>query len=517
MKILLYNPDNGVTRNFMPHLWMFLLQSLTPKEHEVVLIDGNAKAMTRGELVEFCRAENIGLVGIGAMTRMIARAYLVADALREAGIKVVMGGPHVTECPDEALGKDGGPRHADAVALGEADAYWARIVEDAANGCLKEVYQPELDAKGNDVKPSLQPYPHIPWETLDLEQFSLVPKFLRGVMSKLGEGWGKFFVVPIETGRGCPYGCEFCTVTGFFGDSIRFRTNESVIEELLRLKKRAKQEKGQIAVFFIDDNLAINKKRLKGLLRDIIAADARLPWVAQISANLLADEELVDLIADAGGKWIFIGMESIDPANMADVNKTFSKPANYKAVLEGLRRRNIYAITSFIFGMDNDTVGVSDRTVNEIESWSPGLPVFGQLTPFPATPLYARLEKAGRLHRPKHWLDFAPFVMAHNPLKMTIEEAKAETFNAWARSYSPERNWEAINSIKDAPIEVRISHLVARLFFRGIYFPQMSKWAWIKLLLENRKTILSLTREGLKTWRTARKNRKPVSETVPTT
>ncbi len=516
MKILLYNPDNGVTRNFMPHLWMFLLQALTPKPHEVVLIDGNAKAMSREELVQFCKDENIGLVGIGAMTRMVARAYLVADSLREAGIKVVMGGPHVTECPDEALGKDGGKRHADAVALGEADETWHLIVEDAANGTLKEIYQPKVDAKGNDIKPSLQPYPHIPWETLDLEQFSLVPKFLRGPMSKLGAGWGKFFVVPIETGRGCPYGCEFCTVTGFFGDSIRFRTNESVIEELLRLKARAKQEKGQIAVFFIDDNLAINKKRLKSLLRDVIAADAQLPWVAQISANLLADEELVDLIADSGGKWIFIGMESIDPANMADVNKTFSKPANYKDVLDGLARRNIYAITSFIFGMDNDTVGVANRTVSEIESWSPGLPVFGQLTPFPATPLYDRLEKSGRLHRPKHWLDFAPFVMAHNPLKMTIDEAKDETFNAWARSYSPERNWEAINSIKNSPIETRISHLVARLFFRGIYFPQLRRRDWITLLFQNRKTIFSLTKEGITTWRNARKKARGKIVTSPT-
>ncbi|MBX7055631.1 MAG: radical SAM protein [Pyrinomonadaceae bacterium] len=516
MKILLYNPDNGITRNFMPHLWMFLLQSLTPPEHEVILIDGNAKAMTRPELVQFCKDNDIGLIGIGAMTRMVARAYKVADALREAGFKVVMGGPHVTECPDEALGRDGGPRHADAVALGEADEYWAQIVEDAASGTLKDIYQPKIDEKGNDFKPSLQPYPHIPWETLDLDQFSLVPKFLQNVLSKCGEGWGKFFVVPIETGRGCPYGCEFCTVTGFFGDSIRFRTNESVIEELLRLKARAKKEKGQIAVFFIDDNLAINKKRLKGLLRDMIAAGATLPWVAQISANLLADEELVDLIADAGGKWIFIGMESIDPANMADVNKTFSKPANYQAVLDGLARRNIYAITSFIFGMDNDTVGVANRTVDEIESWAPGLPVFGQLTPFPSTPLYTRLQEAGRLQRPKHWLEFAPFVMAHDPLKMTIEDAKEETFDAWSRSYSPERNFEAINSIRHAPIDVRISHLVARLFFRGIYFPQMSKWAWIKLLFDNRRSILSLTGEGLKTWRQARKRRRIEGREVQT-
>ena len=505
MKVLLYNPDNGVTRNFMPHLWMFLLQSLTPKQHEVLMVDGNAKAMTPDELVAYCKSEDIGLVGIGAMTRMVARAYVFADALRSAGIKVVMGGPHVTECPDEALGKSGGKRYADAVALGEADDYWADIVEDAANGTLKETYRPKSDEKGGDIKPSLDKYPHIPWETLDLDQFSLVPNFLRGFLSKMGEGWGSFHVVPMETGRGCPYGCEFCTVTGFFGDSIRFRTNESVVEELLRLKARAKREKGQVAVFFIDDNLAINKKRLKSLLREIIAANAQLPWVAQISSNLLEDEELVDLIADSGGKWIFIGMESIDPANMADVNKNFSRPGNYKDVIDGLARRNIFAITSFIFGMDNDTVGVAKRTVDEVESWAPGLPVFGQLTPFPATPLYDRLDKAGRLERKTHWLDFAPFVMAHKPMKMSIEEARRETLSAWERSYSPDRNLEAIESIASAPIDVRISHLVARLFFRGIYFPQLHTSDWLKLLFANRKPIFRLAKEGFSIWRRHKK------------
>jgi radical SAM superfamily enzyme YgiQ (UPF0313 family) len=505
MKILLYNPDNGVTRNFMPHLWMFLLQALTPPEHEVILIDGNARAMSEAELVEFARERGVGLVGIGAMTRMVARGYRFADALRAAGIPVVMGGPHVTECPDEALGKDGGPRHADAVALGEADETWPLIVEDAARGELKEVYQPTRDAKGLDKKPSLQPYPLIPWETLELDQFSLVPRFLRPVLSRMGAGWGKFHVVPLETGRGCPYGCEFCTVTGFFGDSIRFRTNESVVDELLRLKERARRERGQIAVFFIDDNLAINIKRTKQLLRDIIAADAVLPWVAQISANLLKDEELVDLIAASGGKWIFIGMESIDPSNMADVNKNFSKPSEYKAVLERLAARHIYAITSFIFGMDNDTVGVADRTLREIETWPPVLPVFGQLTPFPATPLYDRLEKAGRLDRPKHWLDFAPFVMAHAPLKMTIEEARQETRRAWELSYSPERIAASVESISDAPIVFRLSQLISHLFFRGIYFPQMGARAWVRLLAENRRTIFKLVREGVATYRAARK------------
>src|SRR4030095_8582081 len=118
----------------MQHLWMFLLQALTPAGHEVVLIDGNARAMTDEELVDFVREQGIGLVGIGAMRRMAAKASRRADAIRATGVPVVMGGPHVTECADEALGRDGGPRHADSVALGEADENWATIVGDGGRG-----------------------------------------------------------------------------------------------------------------------------------------------------------------------------------------------------------------------------------------------------------------------------------------------------------------------------------------------------------------------------------------------
>ena len=239
MKILLYNPDNGVTSNFMPHLWMFLLQALTPPGHEVLLVDGNTTAMDEEEIGRFVRDEKIDLVGIGAMTRMVAKAYRMADAIRAAGVPVVMGGPHVTEMPDEALGRDGGPRHADAVALGEADETWPRIVADAERGMLAEIYEP-VDAEGKERKPSLQPYPQIPWNTLDLDQFNLVPKIFRRWLSRAGTGWGTFRVIPIESGRGCPYGCEFCTVTGFFGDSVRFRTDESIVEEMLLLKARAR-------------------------------------------------------------------------------------------------------------------------------------------------------------------------------------------------------------------------------------------------------------------------------------
>ena len=309
---------------------------------------------------------------------------------------------------------------------------------------------------------------------------------------------------------------KFCTVTGFFGDSIRFRTNESVVNELLLLKRRARRERGQVAVFFIDDNFAINIKRTKSLLRDIIAAGAQLPWTAQISANLLRDEELVDLIAESGGKWIFIGMESIDPVNLADVNKSFNKPNEYAAVLHRLAQRNVYAITSFIIGLDNDTPGVAERTMQQIETWPPGMPVFGPLTPLPGTPLYARLGAEGRLTRPKHWLNFDLYRMAHTPLKMTIPEAQSELDKAWYTSYSPRRNEEVVDLLAGRGIDARIMHFVMRLFFRGIYIPQMNKRTWVKLIAQNRKPIIKLVKQGVGKYREARKNRQVAALAPPT-
>jgi radical SAM superfamily enzyme YgiQ (UPF0313 family) len=499
MNILLYNPDNEVTNNFMPHLWMFLLKSLTPAGHEVYLLDGNARRTSEPELVDYVLEHRIGLVGIGAMTRMAAKAYLMADAVRAAGVPVVMGGPHVTEVPDEPLGRDGGPRHADAIALGEADQTWPQIVSDAARGALKEIYAP-LDNAGKEVKPSLDHYPEIPWDRMDLDQFDLIghfPKLVRRILNGLCMPWRSFHLIPIESGRGCPYGCEFCTVTGFFGDSIRFRSNDSVVKELLLLKSTEKRRNGKIVVFFIDDNFAINPRRTKSLLQEIVAQKAQVPWVAQISMNLLRDEELVSLIAQSGGKWIFIGLESIDPENLKTVAKTFNKPSEYGAVLERLARHNLYAITSFIFGMDGDHPGAAERTLEQIRSWPPGLPVFGLLTPYPATPLYDKLSSAGRLTRPKHWLDFKPFVMAHSPLGLSAEQAEEEVRYAWRSSYSPSAMSSAMERLEGAPVVDRIVHLCARLAFRGIYFPQMRRIDWARLLIENRDAILHVARRAL--------------------
>jgi radical SAM superfamily enzyme YgiQ (UPF0313 family) len=499
MNILLYSADNEITNNFMPHLWMFLLKSLTPPGHQVFLVDGNAQRLSKTELAQYLKKHQIGLVGIGAMTRMVRKAYEMADVVRAAGVPVVMGGPHVTEVPDEALGRDGGPRHADSVALGEADYTWPRIVADAQRGALREVYAP-VDEAGNEVKPSLANYPEIPWDRMDLDQFNLIrhfPTLVRRILSLVGMTWQTFHMVPIESGRGCPYGCEFCTVTGFFGDSIRFRSNESVVNELLKLKALGRRQKGKIAVFFIDDNFAINPKRTKALLREIIARAAQVPWVAQISMNLLRDEELVSLIAQSGGKWIFTGLESIDPDNLKSVRKGFNKPAEYKAILECLARHSLYAITSFIFGMDSDRPGVARRTLEAVRSWPPGLPVFGLLTPYPATPLYDRLASAGRLTRPKHWLEFKPFTMDFSPLGISAEQAEEEVRQAWGASYNPAANASAIEWLQSKTFADRLIHLIGRLAFRGIYFPQMKKREWIWLLFQNRGPILQMIVQAL--------------------
>jgi radical SAM superfamily enzyme YgiQ (UPF0313 family) len=286
-------------------------------------------------------------------------------------------------------------------------------------------------------------------------------------------------------------------VTGFFGDSIRFRSNESVVNELLTLKALEKRQKGKVAVFFIDDNFAINPRHTKSLLREIIARDAQVPWVAQISMNLLRDEELVSLISQSGCRWIFMGLESIDPANLKSVSKGFNKPDEYQAVLERLARHNVYAITSFIFGMDGDHTGVAARTLEVIRSWPPGLPVFGLLTPYPATLLYDRLAVAGRLTRPKHWLEFKPFTMSFTPLGITADQAQAEVRQAWASSYSPQTIASAMGWLGWKSFPDRLIHLLCRLAFRGIYFPQMKRRDWVQVLFQNRGPILRLLAQAL--------------------
>ena len=509
MHILLYVPDNQITDNFVPQLWPFVLKRLTPSEHRVTIIDGNAEHYSEQKLVDFILHNKVELVGMGFMTRMAQKAYRMAAAIRSAThVPIVMGGPHVTEVPNEPLGLTGRPKYADAVVLGEADDTWPLVVRDASQNQMREVYEP-AKLSGKDVKPTLKNYPVMAWDQTDLTLFNLmrfVPGAAKRLLKAVGVEYDDCYVIPMESGRGCPYGCEFCTVTGFFGDEIRFRDNDNVIQELLSLKSLAKQKNALINVFFIDDNFAINRKRTKSLLRDMIKHDACMPWIAQISMNLLRDEELVQLIAASGGRWIFMGLESMDPESLKVAHKEFNKPEEYREILALLAKYELYAITSFIFGMEGDRQGVSKQTYDAVDTWPPGLPVFGILTPYPATPLYYRLQGEGRLTRPEHWLDFQAFKSAYIPKNISADGAEAEVQQAWTHCYEPAafrraQQWLLKNEKSFGP---QLMHFVARLLFRGIYFRQMTGWAWTKLLASNLPTIASLLKSGVK----ARRNKK---------
>src|SRR5262245_4423289 len=281
MQILFYIPDNRVTKNYMPVLWPWLLKALTPEEHSITILDSNAEKLPPAEVAARAKKQGIDLVGIGAMTRTVGSAYQVADELRKVGISVVMGGPHVgsdsnflqpdpQEIVKEAL------QHCDSVVVGEADEIWPQLLKDFQDKNLAPVYRA-------DKKPDLKNYPRIPWEQANLKQFTIIPGVMKSLVRYSGFHEFDFNLTPMETGRGCPYGCDFCTVTNFFGDKVRIRSIPGVVDELLQLK-----DLGRTFIFFVDDNFAIYDKfghidpdykdRSRRLMQAIIDSKSKIRW-----------------------------------------------------------------------------------------------------------------------------------------------------------------------------------------------------------------------------------------------
>ena len=355
------------------------------------------------------------------MTRMIAKAYRVADALRAAGIPVVMGGPHVTEVPDEALGRNGGPRHADAMALGEADETWPRIVADAARGQLKEVYTP-VDAFGQERKPTLQDYPAIPWESLDLQ--AVQPHSRRSCARSCGTSkreWETFHIIPIESGRGCPYGCEFCTVTGFFGDSIRFRTNQSIVDEMLRLKERAQSTQRQ-------DRGVLRGRQFRHQREAHQVAAARHHRGGR--ATLLGGADQRQSAARRGtarpdrgvGRQVDLHRHGVARSGQSGERQQELQQAGRirgRAASDWRGATSTPSRRSFSGWTTIPRAWPSARW-NRCASGRRCCRCSARSRRSRRRRLYDRLAKEGRLTRPKHWLEFAPFRMAHTPLKMTI-------------------------------------------------------------------------------------------------
>lgn len=500
MRLLFYIPDNRITKNYMPVLWPWLLKALTPAPHEIKIVDGNADKLSPAEVADLVKKEKIDLVGIGAMTRTVRTAYDTADAIRKIGIPVVMGGPHVGSDsnflrpdPDEIIKE--AQQHCDSVVVGEADEIWPQFLTDFEGGRLLPCYR-------SISKPDLKNYPRIPWEEANLKQFTVIPGVMKSLVRFSGFNEFDFNLTPMETGRGCPYGCDFCTVTNFFGDKVRIRTVESVVEEILLLKKLKRT-----FIFFVDDNFAIYdkfghvdpeyKNRSRRLMQAMIDAKATVPWAAQVSSNLLDPEtaegkEMVDLMRGSGCVGVYIGFESVLPASLKEVSKSFNKPATYERTLKYLDGSGIYPVTGFIYGMDSDAKGVAQKTWDVVRHWPPSaIPVFSPLTPLPGTPQFAKFRQEGRL-RESHWMDYKPYSAAYVPKQMTGEELNQEIRSGWGMAYSPEAVYDRMRKTRNRPFFERLIIFVANLCFRGVFFPQMDWKAWFKLFWQNRRSFYEI-------------------------
>jgi radical SAM superfamily enzyme YgiQ (UPF0313 family) len=355
-----------------PSLSTTLLAALTPEGHEVHIHDEGIAP------VDF--DEECDLVAITAMTPLAPRGYEIADQYRRNGVRVVMGGIHPTWLPDEAIA------HCDAVVIGEADEIWAEVVRDATRGKMKRFYQQKTRT---DL--SLLPLPR---------RELLPPK-------------GYFFENTIQTTRGCPFDCEFCSVTAIYGGTYRTRPIAEVEKEIKALHR------APAYIFFVDDNIVGDIRYARELFS--MLSHYRLRWVSQCPISVAQNEKVVRLMAKAGCHGMFIGFESLSPENLRLMGKRTNKVERYEAGIKRLHDHGIGVHASFVFGYDYDDPSVFENFItfanrNRIDGAF--LPL---LTPFPGTRIHQRLKKEGRILT-EDWSKYDMATVVFQPKGMTIEQ-----------------------------------------------------------------------------------------------
>ena len=428
----------------LPPLGLLTVAAMLPKDWEVRLVDKNVRRLKDADL------QWADYVFLSAMSIQKESALSVIDRCKAAGVKVIAGGPLFTANPEE-FGL------VDHLVLNEAEITLPLFLEGLKKGTARRVY---TSPQWADI--SSTPTPR--FDLLDLKAYASMS---------------------IQYSRGCPFNCEFCDITLLCGRTPRTKEKEQIIRELESVY--AYGFRGQ--VFFVDDNFAINPRRAKSLMRAMIEADVRIYWVAQISMNLLRDQELLDLLKASGCVCVFIGLESVLPESLKEVSKTFNKPEEYGQIIGQLQRRGVYCVTAFIMGIDADRTGVARKTWDVAQNWPPGFfPVFSQLTPLPGTPLYKSLREQGRLEE-RHWLNYRPYGAAFTPRHMTPAELENEVRTAWGMAYSPSGIFRRIRRMRDMRFVSKLIYLFATLAFRGIYFRQMTVRAWLKLIWQNRRSV----------------------------
>ena len=365
MRLYLINPSNPLVtlakvkesrwnryRVWKP-LGLLVLAGLTPPEWEITIVDENLG------VPDYTGMPRPDLVGITAFTSQALRAYEVAGRFRNLGVPVVMGGIHATMRLEEAI------QRVDSVVKGEAEQVWPQVLADARHGALKRVYAGG-PANMADIPPA------------------------RHDLLTSGYAFGS-----IQTTRGCPLNCSFCSVSAFNGSRYRHRPIENVVREF-----RSIQEK---YVLVVDDNLigtcGEHIARAKDLFRAMIQANLRKKWIGQVTINMADDEELLMLAVRAGCMGVFIGFESPTMEGLAEVGKKFNylKGRDFRASVRRIQRHGISVVGSFIIGLDTDERGIGKRIAEAGSRYGVDLLNVPFLTPLPGTRLWDKMESEGRI------------------------------------------------------------------------------------------------------------------------
>jgi radical SAM superfamily enzyme YgiQ (UPF0313 family) len=405
--------------------------------------------MSRKEIL--ARPVNADLVGISTITATATSAYALADHFRERGIPVVFGGPHVTFVPEEAL------EHGDYCIAGEGETGLPLLVEALnTGGSLAAV--PGLVWKENGI---IRRNPvAAPIEDLDSLPFPDLGLLDMGRMKKIGVQGIGLQTIPIQTSRGCPFDCTFCSVTGMFGRGYRHRSTASVIAELSKYDPKTN------VIFFYDDNFAANPRKTKELLREMIRLQLGFSWSTQVRSDIARDPEMLDLMAQAGCGQLYIGFESVDPAALKEMKKNQTVDEIRHAVRE-IRRRKIHLHGMFVFGFDSDTPATTRATVSFALKERIDSAQFLILTPLPGSGFYQKMIAEGRIIDTA-WDTYDAHHVKFLPRGFSPWELQMAQVGAHARFYSP---W----------------HVLARLFrgstagfFVGVYAGALNR-RWQRL------------------------------------
>ncbi len=331
------------------------------------------------------------LVGITILTRFAPHAYEIADKYRSRGVKVVLGGLHPSALPEEAS------QHADSVVIGEAEGIWERLIEDFERNDLKQAY------KNSDFP--------------DLGN-------IRSPRRELFKKAKYLFTGMVQTTRGCPFNCNFCSVTQFFGGRFRTRPVECVIKEIRSLKTKF--------IGFSDDNIFGNRIYARKLFNALKYEG--IIWMAQSSVNIADDPELVHLAARSGCKGLFIGLESADQESLMQMHKGFLKPEKFRDSIARLHDKGIGVLGAFVLGNDNEDTSIFKRTLDFAKKIKLDLAQFSVLTPYPGTALFNRLIKEKRIFN-FDWAKYDAGNAVFKPLKMSAERLKEEVDKLWREFY----------------------------------------------------------------------------------